>query len=47
MRKIMRGFRRKREKTKGKKANNGEFREPRKISSNLSVFLALVLKWLV
>ena len=39
--------RRKREDIREKKVKSGEFKESRKIISNLSVFLALILRWLV
>ncbi len=43
----IRGFRRERENIREKEVKSSDFQEPRKITSNLSVFLAPILSWLV
>jgi len=45
--KDIRGFSRKREDIREKKAKSGVLQEPRKIKANKRVFLALILRWLV
>jgi len=43
----IRGFRIKRENKRVKRTKSGEFQETRKIKALLSVFLAIILRWLV
>jgi len=45
--KIIGGYGSKEEYIREKKINNGDFKESQKIISNLSVFLAVILRWLV